>query len=196
MSLVELIGRADDRSLAASAVACLDRCLPLLEYVDGADRIGLDTDLALRPLWSAVEGDDAWLGRLRRVAAVVERVAGHAPGELAGFARRMAAAVPAAYTGPELRAWAEECSAAVLEVHLRLDGAAAESDDGVRAKAYLHGETDGITPLTAGELRRQTELLEMLVDGSGCGLSNALRLSNEGKRVLRAAASRRARSQG
>ncbi|MDJ0464089.1 hypothetical protein [Streptomyces sp. H27-C3] len=195
MSLVELIGRADDRSLAASAVACLDRCLPLLEYVDGADRLGLDTDLALRPLWSAVEGDDAWLGRLRRVAAVVERVAGHAPGELAGFARRMAAAVPAAYTGPELRAWAEESSTAVLEVHLRLDGAA-ELGDGVRAKAYLSGETDGITPLTAGELRRQTELLEMLADDSGCGLSNALRLSNEGKRVLRAAASRRARSQG
>ncbi len=61
MTLVELIGRADERSLAASAVACLDRCLPLLEYVEGAERIGLDTDEALRPLWAAVEGGDAWL---------------------------------------------------------------------------------------------------------------------------------------
>ncbi|WP_274561521.1 hypothetical protein [Streptomyces spiramyceticus] len=196
MTLVELIGRADERSLAASAVACLDRCLPLLEYVEGAGRIGLDTDEALRPLWVAVEGGDAWLGQLRRVAAVVQRVAGAAPGELAPFAIRMASAVPAAYHGPELRDWAEDCSAAVLEVHLRLDGVATGNDE-ARVKAYRNGETDGISPLTSGELRRQAQLLEMLAEGSGGGgLNHALQLSNEGKRVLRAAASRRARNKG
>ncbi|MGR8008758.1 hypothetical protein [Streptomyces hypolithicus] len=195
MTLVELIDRADERSLAASAVACLDRSLPLLEYVEGADRIGLDTDEALRPLWVAVEGGDAWLGRLRRVAAVVERVAGAAPGELAGFALRMAAAVPTAYHGPEMRDWAENCSAAVLEVHLRLDGVPPGSHP-ARVKAYRAGETAGISPLTAGELRRQCQLLDMLAEDSGGGLNHALQLSNEGKRVLRAAASRRARIRG
>ncbi|GAA1520702.1 hypothetical protein GCM10009730_29990 [Streptomyces albidochromogenes] len=195
MTLVELIGRADERTLAASAVACLDRCLPLLEYVEGAERIGLDTDEALRPLWVAVEGGDAWLGRLRRVAAVVERVAGAAPGELAGFAIRMAAAVPAAYDEAALRAWAQDCSAAVLEVHLRLDGAAPGGHE-ARVEAYRAGDTDGISPLTAGELRRQCQLLDMLSGDSGGGLNHALQLSNEGKRVLRAAASRRARSNG
>lgn len=53
MSLVELIARADERALAASAVACVDRCLPLLEGVEG---LGLDADESvLRPLWVAVE---------------------------------------------------------------------------------------------------------------------------------------------
>ena len=42
MSLVELIAQADERGLAASGLACLDRCVPLL----GGD------DEVLRPLWA------------------------------------------------------------------------------------------------------------------------------------------------
>ena len=47
MSLVELIGQADERGLAASGLACLDRCVPLL----GGD------DEVLRPLWAALATD-------------------------------------------------------------------------------------------------------------------------------------------
>ncbi|MFE4060972.1 hypothetical protein ACFXP3_32550 [Streptomyces sp. NPDC059096] len=44
MSLVKLIAQADERGLAASGLACLDRCLPpLAEEPD-----------VLRPLWAGV----------------------------------------------------------------------------------------------------------------------------------------------
>ncbi|WSQ11401.1 hypothetical protein OG604_28710 [Streptomyces sp. NBC_01231] len=60
MSLVELIAQADERGLAASGLACLDRCLPLL----GGD------DEILRPLWAGladeVDADD-WSERLEQV---------------------------------------------------------------------------------------------------------------------------------
>ncbi|MBW8821028.1 MAG: hypothetical protein JF598_23180, partial [Streptomyces sp.] len=60
MSLVELIGQADERGLAVSGLACLDRCVPLL----GGD------DEVLRPLWAGL-ADDAgaaeWGERLEQV---------------------------------------------------------------------------------------------------------------------------------
>ncbi|CAM5730205.1 hypothetical protein SALBM311S_00430 [Streptomyces alboniger] len=56
----ELIAQADVRGLAASALACLDRCLPLL---------GGDVEI-LRPLWAGladeVDADD-WGERLEQV---------------------------------------------------------------------------------------------------------------------------------
>ncbi|BFO14723.1 hypothetical protein SHKM778_11110 [Streptomyces sp. KM77-8] len=69
MSLVELIARADERGLAASGLACLDRCVPLL----GGD------DEVLRPLWaSLVEGAAAgdWAEWLERTRGNVDAVAG------------------------------------------------------------------------------------------------------------------------
>lgn len=50
MSLVELIAQADERGLAASGLACLDRCVPLL----GGD------DEILRPLWASLAESEAW----------------------------------------------------------------------------------------------------------------------------------------
>ncbi|MFD3515343.1 hypothetical protein [Streptomyces sp. NPDC058657] len=201
--LTERMDRADERGLAVSALACLDRCLPLLEYVGGsrpagaggsagadgaawsggsggadglprADGLsGVDTEAALRPLWEAAEGGEAWLGRLREAAAGVVTAVGETDFGPAGALRR-AADVPQVYEAGELRRWARECSAAALAVHRHLDG----------------GREDG--PLATGELRRQERLLGLLT-GEGDGLRAVLVQSDEGKRVLRAAAARRAR---
>ncbi|MFI5802679.1 hypothetical protein [Streptomyces sp. NPDC051561] len=187
--LTERLDRADERGLAVSALACLDRCVPLLEYVEynGADGfVGLDADAdagvappavdthaALRPLWEAAEGGEAWLGRLRRAAADVVRTA--APTDFGpAAALRRAADVPRVYEPEALRRWATECSAASLAVHRHLDG---DRDAG---------------PLATGELRRQERLLDLLA-GGGDGLRAVMAQSDEGKRVLRAAAARRAR---
>lgn len=53
----------------------------------------------------------------------------------------------------------------------------------------------------AGELERQVRILEILAEtagtaGSGAGVRKALDLSTEGRRVLRAVMSRRARIRG
>ncbi|MFF0741155.1 hypothetical protein ACFYVL_12220 [Streptomyces sp. NPDC004111] len=171
--LTERIGRADERGLAVSALACLDRCIPLLEYVPGRPAGAEDTDTALRPLWEAAEGGEAWLGTLRAAAARVVASVGDtdfAPAE----ALRRAADVPRRYQAAELRDWAQECSRAALAVHRHLDG---DRDGG---------------PLATGELRRQERLLDLLA-GEGDGLRAVLAQSDEGKRVLRAAAARRAR---
>ncbi|MEV7524182.1 hypothetical protein [Streptomyces sp. NPDC091371] len=190
MSLVELIARADERALAASAVACVDRCMPLLEGVEG---LGLDVDESvLRPLWVAVEGGDRWLGRLRAAGIRVRRVTPDC--ELAEYAMRLVEHIPATYCADALRAWADECSTVLLGIHQLLDGAPAV--DEARIQAYRAGDTEGVRPLTLGEQRRQAALLEMLADESGSGLRGALALSNEGKRVLRAAVSRRNRTIG
>ena len=66
MSLVELIAQADERGLAASGLACLDRCLPLL----GGD------DEALRPLWGSLS--DA--GDVREWGELLEQVRGKLTG--------------------------------------------------------------------------------------------------------------------
>ncbi|MER6926135.1 hypothetical protein ABT314_45750, partial [Streptomyces spiralis] len=64
MSLVELIAQADERGLAASGLACLDRCVPLL----GGD------DEVLRPLWGTLaEGRDGdWADRLEQARGALD----------------------------------------------------------------------------------------------------------------------------
>ncbi|CAM5260805.1 hypothetical protein GCM10010329_04690 [Streptomyces spiroverticillatus] len=170
VELTDRISRADERALAVSALACLDRCLPLLEYEAG---VAVDSDAALRPLWEAAEGGEEWLSRLRQAAALVVRAVTQTESAPVAVLRR-AAAVPRVYAADELRIWAGECSAAALAVHRYLDG---DRDDG---------------PLATGELRRQERLLGLLA-GDGDGLRAAFVQSTEGKRVLRAAAARRAR---
>ncbi len=169
VELTDRIARADERALAVSALACLDRCLPLLEYVDG---VTVDADAALRPLWEAAEGGEEWLSRLRPAAALVVRAVAHETSRPVSVLRR-AASVPRVYAADELRVWAGECSAASLAVH-----------------RYLDGDRDG-GPLATGELRRQERLLDLLA-GNGDGLRAAFVQSTEGKRVLRAAARRSA----
>ena len=56
MSLVDLIAQADERALAASGLACLDRCVPLL----GGD------DEFLRPLWASLVEGREWDQRLAK----------------------------------------------------------------------------------------------------------------------------------
>ncbi|MFI2430503.1 hypothetical protein [Streptomyces sp. NPDC018693] len=185
MSLVELIAQADERGLAASGLACLDRCVPLL----GGD------DEALRPLWGnlAVGADPAAWGEL------VEQIRGklgegpEEPGdEAAQLARRMLQAVPAERSGGELRTWADACSVAALQIHRLLD----PSDDPDPVDARRAGRTDGMPPLAAAELRRQLTVLEVLAEHGPGGLRRALDVSTEGRRVLRAVVSRRARAVG
>ncbi|SFF38923.1 hypothetical protein [Streptomyces mirabilis] len=190
MSLVDLIAQADERGLAASGLACLDRCVPLL----GGD------DEVLRPLWSslAVGGadGDAWGERLAKARAELDSadpVPGPAPGSGSGaeteaeaavsdedraaaLARRMLATAPDDPCASALRAWADACSAAALQIHRLLDVAA-----------------DGDGPLVAAELRRQVAVLELLAGRGAGGLRPALEVSTEGRRVLRAVVSRRAR---
>jgi hypothetical protein len=210
MSLVELIAQADERGLAASGLACLDRCVPLL----GGD------DEILRPLWASLVDGDAWEDRLEQARAkldsgdraataaragtggAAERVPA-GPGrpspaaaalrdedEASALARRMLDAVPAQPSSGGLRAWADACSVAALQIHRLLDAA----DDGSSSvSARREGRTDGMSPLVAAELRRQVTILELLADHGAGGLRPALDVCTEGRRVLRAVVSRRAR---
>ncbi|MET8828340.1 hypothetical protein ABZX40_22140 [Streptomyces sp. NPDC004610] len=180
MSLVELIAQADERGLAVSGLACLDRCVPLL----GGD------DEVLRPLWAnlADDGDASAWGTLvdtvrHRLGAAEEMDAGAAEDEAALLVRRMLAAAPAVRSAAEARVWADGCSVAALRIHRLLDPAEPRHDDG----------TDTLAPLVAAELRRQITVLELLGEHGGGGLRRAHEVSTEGRRVLRAVVSRRAR---
>ncbi|UXY21531.1 hypothetical protein N8I84_24700 [Streptomyces cynarae] len=186
MSLVDLIAQADERALAASGLACLDRCVPLL----GGD------DEVLRPLWaSLVEGHD-WEQRLTKARS--ELAAGQdsaadadcaSETEAARLARRMLEAVPAEPSADALRRWADACSVAALQIHRLLDPA----DGDAPVAACREGRTDRMPPLVAAELRRQVTVLELVTDHGAGGLRRALDVSTEGRRVLRAVVSRRAR---
>ncbi|WP_406272406.1 hypothetical protein OHT93_23335 [Streptomyces sp. NBC_00191] len=187
-SLRELIAQADERGLAASGLACLDRCLPVL--ASEAD--------ALRPLWAGlVEGEEDWSGRLAEARATMESAA--VEDEAAALVRQMLGAAPSEWEADPLREWADDCSVAALELHNRFD---AGSGTGEPAAADVvdvltrcrEGEPEGAGPLVAGELRRQVQILEILADAQGgVGLRQALDVSIEGQRVLRAVVSRRAR---
>ena len=137
MSLVELIAQADERGLAASGLACLDRCVPLL----GGD------DEVLRPLWAnlAADGDPAaWgtlLDQVRAKLGVADVVDDEdIEDEAALLARRMLAAAPAVRSAAEARTWADGCSVASLQIHRLLDPA---QDDGARRDPAARFQPDG-----------------------------------------------------
>ncbi|NEA62381.1 hypothetical protein [Streptomyces sp. SID12488] len=202
MSLVELIADADERGLTVSGLACLDRCVSLL----GGD------DESLRPLWTSLaDGSDAeeWATRLEqtRVKLGREEVAdaddpaalraappavpvASAEGEATLLARRMLATAPANRSAAEVRAWADDCSVAALRIHRLLDASASGPSS---IDSHREGRTEGIPPLVAAELRRQITVLELLAGHGSGGLRQALAVSTEGRRVLRAVVSRRAR---
>lgn len=188
MSLVELIAQADERGLAASGLACLDRCIPLL----GRD------DEVLRPLWASLaEGAEAedWCERVKWAQAELDAPEipqgdVSAEGEAAALAHRMLDAAPRERSAENLRSWANACSVAALQVHRLLDAA---NDGGSSVSARREGRTQGMSPLVAAELRRQVAILELLSGGGVASLRQALYLSTEGRRVLRAVVSRRAR---
>ncbi|MGW1541162.1 hypothetical protein ACWCPM_13145 [Streptomyces sp. NPDC002309] len=201
MSLVELIARADERGLTASALACLDRCVPLL----GGD------DEVLRPLWAnlADDGDAvAWgalLDKARGQLGVGDVMdAADVEDEAALLVRRMLAGAPAVRSAAEARVWADGCSVASLQIHRSLDPAedgavSAETFpqvlEAVRSEAApVAGRADAVSPLVAAELRRQVTVLELLTEHGTVGLRRALEVSTEGRRVLRAVVSRRARN--
>ncbi|MFE0249756.1 hypothetical protein [Streptomyces sp. NPDC059010] len=203
MSLVELIAQADERGLATSGLACLDRCVPLL----GGD------DEVLRPLWAnlAAGGDPAaWGGLLEQVRAklgIAEVVDDEdLEDEAALLARRMLAAAPAVRSAAEARIWADACSVASLQIHRLLDPAKEDASCGDRVPQALNsvrasgapvvGRAEGMSPLVAAELRRQVSVLEILAGHGAAGLRRALEVSTEGRRVLRAVVSRRARGKG
>ncbi|MGW0819863.1 hypothetical protein [Streptomyces sp. NPDC002845] len=185
MSLVELIAQADERGLAASGLACLDRCVPLL----GGD------DEVLRPLWASLVDGREWEERVAKVRG--ELAAGDTSGdtgrpedEAAALARRMLAAVPAEKSPEALRQWADACSVAALQIHRLLD----PLDDGEECvNGRRQGRTAGMSPLVAAELRRQVTVLELLAGHGASGVRQALDVSTEGRCVLRAVVSRRAR---
>ncbi|MFH9041507.1 hypothetical protein ACH4FA_19475 [Streptomyces sp. NPDC017966] len=182
MSLVELIARADERGLAVSGLACLDRCVPLL----GGD------DEVLRPLWASLSqaapaGD--WAQRLEQARGTLDAADGGAD-EAVTLARRMLAGAPAEWSAAGLREWADGCSVTALRIHRLLDGG---GDDSGLADARRDGRSDGLSPLLAAELRRQLTVLELLAAHGPAGLRGALEVSTEGRRVLRAVVSRRSR---
>ncbi|MDX3528689.1 hypothetical protein P1P75_20125 [Streptomyces sp. ID05-39B] len=187
MSLVDLIAQADERGLAASGLACLDRCAPLL----GGD------DEILRPLWgNLTEASDAadWGAILDQIRAKLGEGDGEDDGddgddEAVLLARRMLAAAPAERTGAQVRVWADACSVASLQIHRLLDPA----DDLATLDSRREGRTQDMPPLAAAELRRQITVLEVVAGHGAGGLRRALEVSVEGRRVLRAVVSRRAR---
>ncbi|MER5854188.1 hypothetical protein ABT131_00920 [Streptomyces sp900105245] len=186
MSLVELIAQADERGLAASGLASLDRCLPLL----GGD------DELLRPLWASLADGSDWGSGLEKARDALgsARPDGEGGTDEAGrLARRMLDAAPAERGADAVRVWADACSVASLRIHRLLDPAAEDAcgDDGLDAGRA--GETGDLPPLVAAELRRQVTVLELLAEHGPQGLRRALDVSVEGRRVLRAVVSRRAR---
>ncbi|QFZ74676.1 hypothetical protein GFH48_16635 [Streptomyces fagopyri] len=190
MSLVDLIAQADERGLAVSGLACLDRCVPLL----GGD------DEVLRPLWSSLADGGAWGEYLEQARTELDVVdPGRAAAvddddddEAAVLVRRMLAAAPDDPSAPDLREWADACSVGALRIHRLLDAAAGDTGT-CPVSAHREGLTDGISPLVAAELRRQVTVLELLAGRGAGGLRPALEVSTEGRRVLRAVVSRRAR---
>ncbi|MFD9544650.1 hypothetical protein [Streptomyces sp. NPDC060022] len=186
MSLLELIALADERGLAASGLACLDRCLP-------PPAEGEETE-PLRPLWASCGSGEEWATRLAAVRAALDSE-GDAPAAVIRV-RAMLAAAPGEFAVAPLRAWADACSLVALDIHRGFDFPAsggAEQLDRCRG-----GDLEGSGPLVTGEVRRQIEILETLAEtagtvGDGAGLRRALDLSTEGQRVLRAVMSRRAR---
>jgi hypothetical protein len=188
MSLVERIAQADERALAAGGLACLDRCVPLL----GGD------DEVLRPLWASLADGSDWSAGLEKARGALGPAQSGEPGEsgedeAALLARRMLDEAPAERTADAVRAWADACSLASLRVHRLLDPAASGEDD---LEAGRAGGTAHLPPLVAAELRRQTVVLELLAEHGANGLRRALEVSVEGRRVLRAVVSRRARGRG
>ncbi|MEU8032229.1 hypothetical protein [Streptomyces sp. NPDC049099] len=184
MSLVELIAQADERGLAASGLACLDRCLPLL----GAD------DELLRPLWASLADGSGWGASLEKARGALGAEESD-DDEVARLVRRMLQAVPAERTADAVRPWADACSVAALRIHRLLDPAADGTEAGDGLDAGRAGDTADLPPLVAAELRRQTAVLELLAEHGPHGLRRALDLSIEGRRVLRAVVSRRARNE-
>ncbi|MFF5250811.1 hypothetical protein ACFY4K_01935 [Streptomyces leeuwenhoekii] len=196
MSLVELIARADERALAASGLACVDRCVPLL---GGEDEM-------LRPLWAALAEDDGgagddWAKRLERLRGTLagpgEHVGGAAEEEAALLAHRMLAAAPEGRSAAGMRVWADACSVASLRIHRLLEPAPDGADgEPVCVDAGREGRTEDMPPLVAAELRRQITVLELLTGHGPAGLRQALEVAAEGRRVLRAVVSRRERGRG
>lgn len=183
MSLVDLIAQADERGLAASGLACLDRCVPLL----GGD------EEVLRPLWAnlADAGDTGdWGERLEDARGKLGVREEPGEGEAAMLARRMLAAAPDEWSGGPVRVWADACSVAALQIHRLLDPV---DDEASCVDARRAGRTDGMSPLVAAELRRQVTVLEVLAGHGAGGLRRALEVSSEGRRVLQAVVARRAR---
>ncbi|MFI9807796.1 hypothetical protein ACIHEJ_26105 [Streptomyces sp. NPDC052301] len=183
MSLVELIAQADERGLAAGGLACLDRCLPLL----GGD------DELLRPLWAHLSDGSGWADSLDKARSALAS-ADPAGDEAAQLVRRMLDAAPAERTADAVRPWADACSVASLRIHRLLDPAADGTSAAEGFEAGRAGETEDLPPLVAAELRRQTAVLELLAGHGPHGLRRALDVSVEGRRVLRAVVSRRARA--
>lgn len=187
MSLAELMAQADERGLAAGGLACLDRCVPLL----GGD------DEVLRPLWAGLVDDGTgWGEKVTKVRGELGAAASSPPSsdgeeEVVLLARRMLDAVPAERSGDGLREWADLCSVSALRVHQLLDPLDAGGDDSVAA--CREGRTEGVSHLVAAELRRQVVVLELLAQHGAVGVRQALGVSTEGRRVLRAVVSRRAR---
>ncbi|MGW2562945.1 hypothetical protein ACWCXB_27580 [Streptomyces sp. NPDC001514] len=164
MSLAELIAEADERSLAASGLACLDRCLPLL----------IDETEVLRPLWAGIAaGEDGWAGQLATARAVLDDA-----DEAAAPVRRMIGDAPSEWAAGPLAEWATACSALVIELHQELDPT---------------GGTQGPL-VVGEQRRQIQILEVLSATPGGAGLRRALDLSVEGQRVLRAALSRRARA--
>ncbi|MFI8350411.1 hypothetical protein [Streptomyces sp. NPDC085596] len=193
MSLEDLIAQADARGLAASGLACSDRCVSLL----------VDDDELLRPLWAHLVDDSDWSESLQKACAALGPAdPGSGEDEAAGLARGMLLSAPAERTGEALREWADACSLASLRLHRLLDPAdpaepsegalTAGSDEAVRA---ADGAEDA-PPLVAAELGRQIVVLQLLAEHGPQGLRRAVDVSGEGRRVLRAVVSRRARGRG
>ncbi|WP_328905435.1 hypothetical protein OG230_22090 [Streptomyces sp. NBC_00234] len=189
MSLLERIAEADERGLAASALACLERCLP--PNADGGD------SEPLRPLWASCEDGREWAVRLTAARATAQDGAD----ETGSPVPEMLRAAPSDWADGPLREWALTCSLLSLEFHRRFDmpvGGDVGEDPAEQLERWRAGDERQAGPLVAGELRRQTEILESLAEtagpvGGASGLRGALDRSTEGRRVLRAVMSRRAR---
>jgi hypothetical protein len=160
-------------------------------------------DEVLRPLWTSLaEGavGETWGECLEQARAKLPapfEESGEETGEdrAVRLARTMLATAPAVPAGAPVREWADACSLASLRIHRLLEvmAPADDADGADDIDARREGRTDGMSPLVAAELRRQITVLELLAGTGSGGLRQVLAVSTEGRRILRAVVSRRAR---
>ncbi|EKX68344.1 hypothetical protein STRIP9103_06210 [Streptomyces ipomoeae 91-03] len=166
-------------------------------------------DEVLRPLWAGLVDGADWAERVTKVRGELGAASsgggdsdgdssGRGPGvnsgggdEVVGLARRMLDSIPEERSVEGLREWAEVCSVAALRIHQLLDPL--DKGDADAVTACREGRTEGVSHLVGSELRRQLVVLELFAAHGATGVRKALDVSTEGRRVLRAVVSRRAR---
>lgn len=182
--LSDLIARAGRHALVVSAVAALDRSLPVLA---AAIRIELDRTGIMGPVRDALENDGDWAQALHAARSGIadtvdsardfdEASLGGGRFGLAEVVNEMVRRIPSEFSEESARKWSDGCANAAIDTRQALD--AILDEDPRRVVFVRSGHPLDLTPLQGAELRRQIEILTALQ--SQDGVAHALRISDLG----------------